>query len=32
MSPQPFSVYTDSTMRDVEEERSNSEYDEQSVG
>ena len=32
MSPQVFSVYTESIMREVEEEQSNSEYDELSVG
>ena len=32
MSPQLFSVYTESIMREVEEEQSNSEYDELSVG
>ena len=31
-SPQLFSVYTESIMREVEEEQSNSEYDELSVG
>ena len=32
MSPQLFSVYTESIMREVEEEQNNSEYDELSVG
>ena len=32
MSPQLFSVYTENIMREVEEEQSNSEYDELSVG
>ena len=32
MSPQLFSVYTESIMREVKEEQSNSEYDELSVG
>ena len=32
MSPQLFSVYTESIMREVEEEQTNSEYDELSVG
>ena len=32
MSPQLFSVFTGSIIREVEEERSNSEYDELSVG
>ena len=32
MSPQLFSVYTESIMREVEEEQGNSEYDELSVG
>ena len=32
MSPQLASVYTESIMREVEEEQSNSEYDELSVG
>ena len=32
MSPQLFSVYTESIMREVEEEQSNSEYDELLVG
>ena len=32
MLPQLFSVYTESIMREVEEEHSNSEYDELSVG
>ena len=32
MSPQLFSVYTEGIMREVEEEQSNSEYDELSVG
>ena len=31
MSPKLFSVYTESIMREVEEEQSNSEYDELSV-
>ena len=31
-SPQLFSVYTDSIMREVKDEQSNSEYDELSVG
>ena len=32
MSPQLFSVYTESIMREVEEEQNSSEYDELSVG
>ena len=32
MSPQLFSVYTESIMREVEEEQNQSEYDELSVG
>ena len=32
MSPPLFSVYTESIMREVEEEQINSEYDELSVG
>ena len=32
MSPQLFSVYTESIMREVEEEQNNTEYDELSVG
>ena len=32
VSPQLFSVYTESIMREVEEEQNNSEYDELSVG
>ena len=32
MLPQLFSVYTESIVREVEEEQSNSEYDELSVG
>ena len=32
MSPQLFSVYTESIMREVEEEQNNSEYDELSIG
>ena len=32
MSPQLFSVYTESIMREVEKEQNNSEYDELSVG
>ena len=32
MSPQLFTEYTESIMREVEEEQSNSEYDELSVG
>ena len=31
MSPQLFSVYTESIMREVEEEQTNSEYDELSL-
>ena len=31
-SPQLFSVYTESIMREVKDEQSNSEYDELSVG
>ena len=32
MSPQLFSIYTESIMREVEEEQNNSEYDELSIG
>ena len=32
MSPQVFCIYRENTMREVKEEQSNSEYDEQSVG
>ena len=32
MSPQLFNVYTESIIREVKEEQSNSEYDELSVG
>ena len=32
MSPQLFTIYTESIMREMKEEQSNSEYDELSVG